>query len=315
MASTNPKKDTMDTPQSDSQATVTEKPSGIGVYLYGILFGFLKLIGRLPYPIINTLGAGVGKLLYFVKSRRNIVLANLLYCFPQLSQSDRDQLCRDHFKSLGIGFVELTVAWYKPFKDLENHHEIRGLEHYEKAVATGRGILFLGYHITSLELAGALMSKYLDFAAFYRPNKNLALNYHIQKGRNNRTQTLGRNDIRSIGKWLKGGNNLWLMPDQDMGLKSTVFAPFYQKPASTLNSPVRIAKLGKAIVLPISYHKENGKMIIEVLPEIAFSGDDLKDCSLINQLLEKSINKGIDQYYWVHRRFKTLPKGTSSIYK
>lgn len=297
------------------QATVTAKPSGLSVYLYAILFGFLKLIGRLPYPVINALGSGIGKLLYLVKSRRKIVSANLAYCFPALSEEERGQLCKDHFKSLGIGFVELCVAWYKPFKALEKYHEIRGLEHYEKAQQSGRGILFLGYHITSLELAGALMSKYLDFAAFYRPNKNEALNYHIQKGRNNRTQTLGRNDIRTIGKWLKGGNNIWFMPDQDMGRKSTVFAPFFGKPMATLNSPSRIAKLGNAVVLPISYHKENGKMILEVLPEIEFSGDDLADCSLMNQVLESCIQKGPEQYYWVHRRFKTLPEGQASIYR
>ncbi|WP_251358841.1 lysophospholipid acyltransferase family protein [Kangiella sp. TOML190] len=296
------------------QATITEKPKGIAVHLYGILFGFLKLIGRLPYPVVNGLGGMIGKLLYLVKSRRNIVLANLKYCFPELTNDQRLTLCKAHFRSLGIGFIELAVAWYKPFKDLEKYQEVRGLEHYQKAQASGQGILFLGYHITSLELAGAVMSRHLDFAAFYRPNKNASLNYHIQKGRNNRSQTLGRNDIRTIGKWLKSGHNLWFMPDQDMGRKSTVFAPFYGKPAATLNSPMRIAKLGNAQVLPISYHKEHGKMILEVMPPIEFSGDDLADCSLMNQVLESCINKAPEQYYWVHRRFKTRPEGEASIY-
>ncbi len=300
---------------TEAQATITEKPKGVAVYGYGVVFGFLKLVGRLPYPIINFMGSAIGKLLYQVKSRRKIVQANLNYCFPDLSVKQKQQLCKDHFKQLGIGFVELCAAWYKPFKDLEKYHEIRGLEHYEKAQATGKGILFLGYHITSLELAGALMAKYLDFAAFYRPNKNKALDYHIQKGRNNRTKTLGRNDIRTIGKWLKSGNNIWFMPDQDMGTKSTVFAPFFGKPMSTLNSPIRIAKLGNAIVLPVSYHKENGKMIIEVLPEINFSGNDVDDCTLMNQVLESCVEKAPAQYYWVHRRFKTLPEGMESIYK
>ncbi len=301
--------------KEQQQATITKKPKGLSVHLYAVLFGGLKLIGRLPYPVINFLGTAIGKLLYLVKSRRKIVLANLAYCFPQMAEEERAKLCKDHFKSLGIGFIELCAAWYKPFKDLEKYHEVRGLEHYEKAKQSGQGILFLGYHITSLELAGALMAKYLDFAAFYRPNKNPALDYHIQKGRNNRTQTLGRNDIRTIGKWLKAGKSIWFMPDQDMGTKSTVFAPFYGKPMATLNSPIRIAKIGNAKVLPVSYHKENGKMIIEVLPEIQFSGDDLADCTLMNQVLEESINKGPEQYYWVHRRFKTLPEGMDSIYK
>ncbi|WP_154246863.1 lysophospholipid acyltransferase family protein [Kangiella sp. HZ709] len=297
------------------EATITEKPSGISVYFYGVIFGFLKLIGRLPYPVINFLGSAIGKLLYAVKSRRKIVLANLRHCFPDKSNEEITEMCKAHFMHLGIGFIELCAAWYKPFKDLEKHHEIRGIDNYEKAKATGQGILFLGYHITSLELAGALMAKHMDFAAFYRPNKNKALDYHIQKGRNNRTKTMGRNDIRTIGRWLKSGNHIWFMPDQDKGKKGAEFAPFFGNPAATLHSPARISKLGNAIVLPIQYYKENGKMIIEVLPEIEFVGPPLDDCTQINQLLEQAVLKAPEQYYWVHRRFKTRPDNTQSIYK
>ncbi len=299
---------------TEAQATITEKPKGVAVYGYGVVFGFLKLVGRLPYPIINFMGSAIGKLLYQVKSRRKIVQANLNYCFPDLSVKQKQQLCKDHFKQLGIGFVELCAAWYKPFKDLEKYHEIRGLEHYEQAQATGKGVLFLGYHITSLELAGALMAKYLDFAAFYRPNKNKALDYHIQKGRNNRTKTLGRNDIRTIGKWLKSGNNIWFMPDQDKGLKGAVFAPFFSQPAATLNSPARIAKLGQATVLPVHYYKNSNKMVIEILPEIHFGEDSVANCTKVNSILEEAILKAPEQYYWVHRRFKTRPEDFPSIY-
>lgn len=294
--------------------TVTEKPSGFAVYGYGILFGLLRLIGYLPISAINALGSLLGKLLYLVKGRRKVVLANLKYCFPDLSDEQRQNLCKKHFKYLGIGFVELGAAWYKPFHKLEPFYEVRGLEIYEKAKANNRGVLLLGYHSTSLELAGILLSRHIDFVGFYRPNKNKAIDYHIQKGRNNRLPMLGRNDIRMIGKLLKGGDDLLFMPDQDMGTKNTVFANFYNQPMATLNSPVRIAKMGNAITLPVSYHKENGKMIIEIMPEITFSGDMLSDCQRMNDALQTAIDKDPAQYYWVHRRFKTLPEGKSSIY-
>lgn len=260
-------------------------------------------------------GRTLGRVLYRVKSRRQIVEANLRYCFPKRDFNQRQAMAKKHFLALGEGFAELALAWYKPFDKLEKYHQIKGLEHYEKAKESGQGILFLGYHTTSLELAGALMAKYLDFAAFYRPNKNPVLDKHIQAGRNNRSKTMGRNDIRSIGKWLKSGEGLWLMPDQDMGRHSTEFAPFFGNPACTLTSPQRIAKLGKAKVLPVSYHKnDKGVMIVEVLPEIEFTGDDYIDCTMTNKILEACIMQAPEQYYWVHRRFKTLPEGQRSIY-
>ncbi|GAA0206026.1 hypothetical protein GCM10009123_11870 [Kangiella japonica] len=281
----------------------------------GFAFGLLKLFAKLPYPVVLATGRLLGRLLYRIKSRRLIVEANLRYCFGKKDFNQRQEMTKKHFLALGEGFAELALAWYKPFKKLEKYHEIKGLEHYQKAKESGQGILFLGYHTTSLELAGAIMARYLDFAAFYRPNKNLVLDGHIQAGRNNRSKTMGRNDIRSIGKWLKSGEGLWLMPDQDMGRHSTEFAPFFGNPASTLTSPQRIAKLGKAKVLPVSYHKDDkGVMKVEVLPEIEFTGDDYIDCTMTNKILEACIMQAPEQYYWVHRRFKTLPEGQRSIY-
>lgn len=281
----------------------------------GFAFGLLKLFAKLPYPVVMSAGRLLGRILYRFKSRRLIVEANLRYCFPKRTFNQRQELCKKHFLALGEGFAELALAWYKPFAKLEKYHQIKGLEHYQKAKASGQGILFLGYHTTSLELAGAIMAKYLDFAAFYRPNKNPILDQHIQHGRNNRSKTMGRNDIRSIGKWLKNGEGLWLMPDQDMGRHSTVFASFFGHPASTLNSPPRIAKLGNAKVIPVSYYKnDRGIMTVEVLPEIEFTGDDQIDCTMINKILEACIMQAPEQYYWVHRRFKTLPEGHRNIY-
>jgi KDO2-lipid IV(A) lauroyltransferase len=46
------------------------------------------------------------------------------------------------------------------------------------------------------------------------------------------------------------------------------------------------------------------------------SGDDLADAQRINDIIEQEIRKSPEQYYWVHRRFKTQPdmkKG--SLYK
>ncbi|WP_223670672.1 lysophospholipid acyltransferase family protein [Kangiella shandongensis] len=294
---------------SKAKASLTSRIS------LGFAFGLLKLFAKLPYPVVVASGRLLGRLLYRIKSRRLIVEANLRYCFPNQSFDQRQALAKRHFLSLGEGFAELALAWYKPFHKLKKYHRIKGLEHYQKAKDSNQGILFLGYHTTSLELAGAVMANYLDFAAFYRPNKNPVLDKHIQQGRNNRSKTMGRNDIRSIGKWLKSGEGLWLMPDQDMGRHSTVFAPFFGNPACTLNSPPRITKLGKAKVLPVCYYKDDkGIMTIEVLPEIEFTGDDQIDCTMINKILEACIMQAPEQYYWVHRRFKTLPQGQRSIY-
>ena len=45
------------------------------------------------------------------------------------------------------------------------------------------------------------------------------------------------------------------------------------------------------------------------------SGDDQADAVRINRLLEERIREAPEQYYWVHRRFKTRPEGEVSPYR
>jgi KDO2-lipid IV(A) lauroyltransferase len=42
--------------------------------------------------------------------------------------------------------------------------------------------------------------------------------------------------------------------------------------------------------------------------------DEVKDATRINQLVEKAIRLAPDQYWWVHRRFKTRPEGEPRPY-
>jgi len=46
-----------------------------------------------------------------------------------------------------------------------------------------------------------------------------------------------------------------------------------------------------------------------------FPTDDVEaDTARMNRELEAAIRTMPDQYYWVHRRFKTRPEGEPSIY-
>ena len=44
------------------------------------------------------------------------------------------------------------------------------------------------------------------------------------------------------------------------------------------------------------------------------SNDQEADALRLNRLLERAILKAPEQYFWIHRRFKTRPEGAASIY-
>ena len=44
------------------------------------------------------------------------------------------------------------------------------------------------------------------------------------------------------------------------------------------------------------------------------SGDDVLDCSRVNQTIEQQVRDAPEQYLWLHQRFKTRPEGEPSLY-
>ncbi|RYY85116.1 MAG: lipid A biosynthesis acyltransferase, partial [Comamonadaceae bacterium] len=92
--------------------------------------------------------------------------------------------------------------------------------------------------------------------------------------------------------------------------------PFYGVPAATVPSLSRFARLGKAKVVPVVSRIVPGGYEIEVMPAWAgFPTDDAEaDTARANRQLEALIDTMPEQYYWVHRRFKTRPPGGKPVY-
>lgn len=109
-----------------------------------------------------------------------------------------------------------------------------------------------------------------------------------------------------------------LAADMDHGIENSVFVPFFGVPTCTLTSISRLAKLGRARVVPF---------VTEVLPDFKGykltifeplegfpSESDTNDAARMNAFLEAQIMRFPDQYYWVHRRFKNRPAGVPGVY-
>ena len=61
--------------------TTENNTSYLSRFFITLLFGIFKLIGKLPYPVVRSIGRTMGRVLYRIKSRRLVVEANLRYCF------------------------------------------------------------------------------------------------------------------------------------------------------------------------------------------------------------------------------------------
>ena len=71
------------------------------------------LIHFLPFRVIVAIGNGLGILLYPLASeRRRVGMINLRLCFPDMSEVERKNLVRDHFKMFCRGLIERSILWW-----------------------------------------------------------------------------------------------------------------------------------------------------------------------------------------------------------
>ncbi|MDP0562884.1 MAG: LpxL/LpxP family Kdo(2)-lipid IV(A) lauroyl/palmitoleoyl acyltransferase [Candidatus Endonucleobacter sp. (ex Gigantidas childressi)] len=276
----------------------------------------------LPYGVILRIGKGCGWLLLkLAHSRVHIARVNLKLCFPEMHNDEIDQLLRANFQSVGIGLMEVAMAWWWPKKRLEKKVHFEGIEHLLQDTR-GRGTILLISHFTTIELAGAMIALKHSINATYREHKNQVFEYMQRRQRlryDSNSRLLGRRDIRGMLRVLRAGGTVWYAPDQDYGKNHSVFARFFNIEAATVTGTSRLASIGKARVVP---------MVVTRLPGAAGyslkvykpwqdfpKNDDLVDACYVNLFIEERVRENPEQYMWLHRRFKTRPVGERSFYE
>jgi KDO2-lipid IV(A) lauroyltransferase len=286
-----------------------------------LAIGLLKLFALLPYGLVARLGDGLGWLLYQVPSRRKrIVHINLKLCFPEWSDEHRNEVAQKHFRHAIRSYIERSVQWFGSAKRLEK------LIQLDSAIdLTDPDLpptLFLGFHFVGIE-AGSIFLNYSlkrQCGSLYQPMSNLELEEVAKaaRGRFGADMASRADSARVVLRWLRERKPVMLGADMDYGARNSTFVPFFGVPTCTLTAVGRLAKVGRAQVVPF---------IGEVLPNYKGyrlrvfkpwdhypTGDDDADARRMNAFLEEQIPLIPEQYYWVHKRFKTRPPGEPSVY-
>ena len=287
-----------------------------------LTLGLLWLLSWLPLSAIGHLGRGFGNALYaLVRPRRKVVLTNLRLCFPELSEPERRALARRHFQALACSILERGILWWRPEARIRRLVRMEGREKLEALLAAGKPVIMLCPHFLALDWAGARIAMDFEAASIYSHQKNPLLDKMLLHGRSRFIPPvlLSRQEgMRSIVKVLKKGLPLYYLPDMDFGPQDAIFSPFFGVPAATISALPRLARLTGAVVLPvIARADEYGKgfSVSFEEPWADYPGGDLQaDVDRMNAYIESVVRTMPEQYYWVHKRFKTRPPGEASFY-
>ncbi|TNF86168.1 MAG: LpxL/LpxP family Kdo(2)-lipid IV(A) lauroyl/palmitoleoyl acyltransferase [Gammaproteobacteria bacterium] len=286
-----------------------------------LLVGLAWLIARLPLPAVVLLGRALGAVVFRLgRSRRRITETNLALCFPDLTDTQRALLARESFTHTALGALEAMVVWLNPGRRdiIAARTRVYGQEHFEHARAQGRGVILLGGHFSTMDVAAPGVAE-IGFDVMYRENKNPVWEWLQTTGRGRYFEAvIERQDVRQTLRRLRQGRGIWYAADQDYGRKHSVFAPFFGIPTASITATARLARLNDSPVLLLRQFRDVANMTWSVHfsePLSGYpSGDDRADATLINQTIEAAIREHPEQYLWMHRRFKTRPEGSPSFY-
>lgn len=284
--------------------------------------GLLSTLLLLPQGMRDGIGRLVGDLNYrFARRRHRIARLNVDMCFPRESAAQRENLVRGHFQAFGRALVDLPRLWW----DLRGRFgtkacRFRGLDILRRHLEEGRSVILLNPHTVAVDFGGAALTQHFAMSTMFNPVGHPVADWLIARTRARYGTLFARDDgLRPVIRALRRGTVFYYMPDEDLGERDSVFAPFFGHEKATLSTLSRLARVGRTVVVPMVafYDPALRRYEIELLPTLAGfpSGDDRADATAMNQALERAIRRRPEAYLWTFRLFHTRPDGGRSPYK
>jgi len=284
-----------------------------------LLVGFLWLLHWLPLPVLRAIGGALGALLYALgRERRKVALTNLRLCFPEKTEAEREDLARRHFIAFSRAVLDRTLGWWASKERLERIIRIHGAEHLNDP--EGKPIILLSPHFVGLDAGATRISMYVTGCSVYSNQKNPVFNKLLYDGRKrfNPTVLFSRQEgMRGIIKAMKAGHQFYYLPDMDFGPKESIFVPFFGVQAATIPGVARLVRLtGARVVACITRQVTDGYEVEVMPPWEDFPGASVEaDTEYVNRFIESQVLRMPEQYFWLHKRFKTRPPGEQRFYK
>lgn len=282
----------------------------------------LWLFHWLPLPVQAACGWLLGHLLYLlVVPRRRVLLTNLRLCFPDKPEAERRRLARQVCVAVTRSMLERGVLWWASEARIRRLVELKGVDTIRRLHAEGRAVVMLVPHFVGLDMAGTRMAMEMDCVSMYSAQNDKLIEKMLLHGRTRfgKQELLSRQDgIRGAVKAMRRGRPFYYLPDLDFGPRESIFVPFFGIQTATVPGLPRIARLADAAVVPLVVSmKPGGRGYVGTFqaPWTGYPSDDVSaDTARMNAWIEAEVRKMPEQYYWVHKRFKTRPEGEKGFY-
>jgi len=284
-----------------------------------LLYGLLRLIGRLSLPTLHRLGAALGWLLLHVPNPvRHKARTTLSLAITDSDDKTRHRLLAAAMREAGKSVLEVCRIWSgDAARQLELVRDVRGLDLFMHARDAGKGLIVAAPHLGCWELLNFWLCSQTPIAIAYRPPRQPALEPLLIRARGalaaEQVRADGPAGVRRLYKRLLDNGVVGILPDQQPKLGEGEFAPFFGTPALTMVLLSRLAqRTGATVLFAFAERLADGAgFCLHFLP----APDGIADADLPTAIA--ALNRGVEdcvriapaQYQWHYKRYSIRPPG------
>ena len=285
-----------------------------------LLTGALRI---LPRRLAVWIGGALAYSAYLlIPKLRYVGDLNLRVAFPEMSRSERRRLLRRSMLNLGRHMAHYGGSTPAGLREII---ECVGFEHLDKACSAGRGAIMITGHLGGWEITSfALSDRGYTGEFLVRRSNNPALDRLMDDIRTRfGARTVDkRSAARSMVRSLHAGRLIGLLVDINVVRDQGIFVDFFGMPASTTFITAKLSLRTGAPIVPIFalWDEQRQRYEVRVCAPVTVeqSGNETEDVRRLTQQLTKVIEDEIrrhpDQWLWIHKRWRTQPKGQKHIY-
>ena len=273
---------------------------------YGALSVLSSILKILSVRKLHILSQNIASILFnYIPKRKNTALKNLKIAFPDKSDEWINTTLEKCYSFFTYNFLQFLAF---PFDPNSIEIEVVGKKYLNNAINENSGTVLVSAHFGSWEILGywfGINNYPLVGIAQKQKNKGANLFFEEKRQLSGTKQVYRKSSMDSLYEILNANKILGLVSDQDARGKG-VFVDFFNKPASTHKGAALFhLNTNASLIFGICVQKDIEKYRVEFIPINPKKKSTEDITQLYTTIIEQSIKKYPEQYFWFHNRWKT----------
>ena len=273
---------------------------------YSALSVLSSILKILSVRKLHILSQNIASILFnYFPKRKNTALKNLKIAFPDKSDEWINTTLKKCYSFFTYNFLQFLAF---PFDPNSIEIEVVGKKYLNNAINENSGTVLVSAHFGSWEILGywfGINNYPLVGIAQKQKNKGANLFFEEKRQLSGTKQVYRKSSMDSLYEILNANKILGLVSDQDARGKG-VFVDFFNKPASTHKGAALFhLNTNASLIFGICVQKDIEKYRVEFIPINPKKKSTEDITQLYTTIIEQSIKKYPEQYFWFHNRWKT----------